>query len=238
MTNDEYIIELDEYVDLSYFNLCVEEFKNSFHLIPNESKQTGYFSLDNINPEDSQTINLRILKDTKYVYDFASIDKHDRWKDGPLYDLFPTLKKFISTLPLKNIGRIFISFTENGTDIIPHPDFMDNQKTWRPEFFWFSLVGNKRMWVTDYDSTLEFYKNGNVVEDRFKKVYSKGVACRFNPVLLHGTECGDDFSASIRIDGEYTKEFRKKIFGDTKWNTEFEFVDDSDCDPRKDMYDQ
>ena len=82
------------------------------------------------------------------------------------------------------------------------------------------------------------YKNGNVVEDRFKKVYSKGVACRFNPVLLHGTECGDDFSASIRIDGEYTKEFRKKIFGDTKWNTEFEFVDDSDCDPRKDMYDQ
>ena len=32
MTNDEYIIELDEYVDLSYFNLCVEEFKNSSNI--------------------------------------------------------------------------------------------------------------------------------------------------------------------------------------------------------------
>ena len=77
---------------------------------------------------------------------------------------------------------------------------------------WFSLVGNKRMWATNYDNTLEFYKNGFVVEDGFEKVYSKGISCRFNPVMLHGVECGDDFSASLRIDGEYTKEFRNIFF--------------------------
>ena len=36
MINDTLLIEFDEYLDLSNFNLCIKEFKDSFHLIPEE----------------------------------------------------------------------------------------------------------------------------------------------------------------------------------------------------------
>ena len=228
---DPLIIELDEYLDLSNFNLCVQEFIDSLDKIPEEKKTIGCFSPDESieDPVDSKTIALRIIKNYEDMLDYALVDKEEKWEDGTLYDLFPTIKKFVSTLPFKSIGRIFISFTENRTNIEPHAEFIPIiQKGWRQEFLWFSMIGNKRMWATNYDNTLEFYKNGFVVEDGFEKVYSKGISCRFNPVMLHGVECGDDFSASLRIDGEYTKEFRKKIFGDTEWRTEFDYVDDTD----------
>ena len=82
------------------------------------------------------------------------------------------------------------------------------------------------MWVTDWDSTLKFYKNGFVVEDTFPMVYSKGISCRFNPVMLHGVDCREDFSASLRVDGEYTEDFREIVLGDREWKTTFEYVDE------------
>ena len=72
----------------------------------------------------------------------------------------------------------------------------------------------------------KFYKNGFVVEDRFPMIYSKEISCRFNPVMLHGVECGEDFSASLRVDGEYTEDFREIVLGDREWKTTFEFVDE------------
>ena len=234
MTNDPQIydpliIELDEYLDLSNFNLCVQEFKDTFDKIPNDYITIGQFTPDASveDPVDAKTINLRVLKNYEDRNDWSLIDKEERFKDGFTYNLFPNIREFVSQLPFKSIGRIFISFTENGTDITPHAGFTPEvQKTWRQEFLWFSLIGNKRMWATNYDNTLEFYKNGFVLEDRFEKVYSKGISCRFNPVMLHGVKCGDDFSASLRVDGEYTREFRKKIFGDGEWRTEFTHVDE------------
>ena len=63
MTNDNLLIELDEYLDLSDFNLCTKEFKDSFHLIPEESKSVGYFTPDSSveDPADSKTIKLKVL---------------------------------------------------------------------------------------------------------------------------------------------------------------------------------
>ena len=65
-----------------------------------------------------------------------------------------------------------------------------------------------------------------MVEDRFPMIYSKEISCRFNPVMLHGVECGEDFSASLRVDGEYTEDFREIVLGDREWKTTFEFVDE------------
>ena len=78
---------------------------------------TGYFSPDLSieDPKDAKTINLRVVTNNKYVHDWASIDKCERWEDYHTYRLFPNIKKFISTLPFKSVGRVFISFTENKT---------------------------------------------------------------------------------------------------------------------------
>ena len=232
MTNDVHIIETDEYLDLSNFNLCTQEFEDNLSEITH-SATIGQFSPDTSveDPRDSKTITLRVLKNKNDWKDWSLIDKEERWTDGLLYELFPNTKEFISTLPFKSIGRVFISFTQNKTNIAPHAGFTPGvQKTWRQEFLWFNLICNKRMWSTNYDNTLEFYENNFVVEDRFEKVYSKGISCWFNPLLLHGVDCGENISASLRVDGEYTREFRKKIFGDEEWKTEFTYVDDKHLD--------
>ena len=106
---------------------------------------TGYFSPDLSieDPKDAKTINLRVVTNNKYVHDWASIDKCERWEDYHTYRLFPNIKKFISTLPFKSVGRVFISFTENKTNIVPHSGFLPEQKVWRQEFIWFSLLGGK-----------------------------------------------------------------------------------------------
>jgi len=231
MTNDNLLIDLDDYLDLSNFSLCTKDFKDKFHLIPDESINVGGFTPD-VSIEDkvdSKTILLRVLKNKDDWKDWGLIDKEEKWKDDPLYELFPNIREFISTLPFKSIGRVFISFTQNKTNIESHADFIPNHpKTppWRQEYLWFSLIGGKRLWVTDWKSTLEFYKNGFVVEDKFPKTYSKGTSCRFNPIMLHGVECEEDFSASIRVDGQYTEDFRETILGDREWKTTYEYVDE------------
>ena len=237
MTNLEPIIEIDEYLDLSKFNLCTEEFKQNFHTIPDYEISVGHFSPDTSieNPYNCKNVMLRELKDKNDWKDWGLIDKEEKWKDTKLLDSFPQIKKFIYELPFKSIGRVFITFTEDGTNIAPHSDFTPNvQKPWRQEFLWFSLIGRKRMWTTNYENTLKFYKNGFMVKDNFEKTYSKGICCRFNPVLLHGVDCIENFSASIRVDGEYEEDFRYKIFGDTEWKTEYDFVDETHLRDRDD----
>ena len=44
--------------------------------------------------------------------------------------------------------------------------------------------------------------------------------------MLHGVDCREDFSASLRVDGEYTEDFREIVLGDREWKTTFEFVDE------------
>ena len=66
-----------------------------------------------ITGEDSKTVNLRALKNKDDWKDWSLIDKEERWTDGLLYELFPNTKEFISTLPFKSIGRVFISFTHS-----------------------------------------------------------------------------------------------------------------------------
>ena len=123
MTNDPQIydpliIELDEYLDLSNFNLCVQEFKDTFDKIPNDYITIGQFTPDASveDPVDAKTINLRVLKNYEDRNDWSLIDKEERFKDGFTYNLFPNIREFVSQLPFKSIGRIFISFTENGTE--------------------------------------------------------------------------------------------------------------------------
>ena len=76
MTNDVHIIETDEYLDLSNFNLCVQEFENNLsEIIKNAS--VGQFSPDISvkDPEDSKTVNLRALKNKDDWKDWSLIDK-------------------------------------------------------------------------------------------------------------------------------------------------------------------
>ena len=96
MTNDVHIIETDDYLDLSDFNLCVQEFEDNLSEITH-SATIGQFSPDTSveDPKDSKTITLRVLKNKNDWKDWSLIDKEERWTDGLLYELFPNTKEFI-----------------------------------------------------------------------------------------------------------------------------------------------
>jgi len=239
MINLPKIIELDEYLDLTEFKSISQEFKENLSDVEQWSN-IGIFSPDEKleEPEGAKTLSLRILKDISNITNWAAIDKRDLWKDGPVYQsTFPKIYQFVNNLPFKNVARVFLSYTKDKTEILPHAAFTPGiQEPWRQEFLWFSLLGDKKMWVSDWDSTLEYYNNGFVIKDKFPMEYSNGVSCWFNPIMLHGIKNGDDFSASLRIDGEFTEEFREKLFGDTKWKTTFNWVDERHLLPEDSRY--
>ncbi len=238
MINLPQIINLDEYLDLTNFESVSKEFKENLSEIDKWS-DTGVFSPDKSikDPIGIRSFGLRIHKDISNLLNWGAIDKHELFEDSPIFlSHFPRLYSFIYNLPFKNIARVFLIYTKDGTSTLPHPDFTLGQESWRMEFMWFSLSGKKRLWTTDYNNTLEFQKNGFVVEDEWEREYMKGTSCWFNPILVHGTDNGDNLSASLRVDGEFTTEFRKQIFGDDEWKTTFDWVDEKYILPEDSSY--
>ena len=52
-----------------------------------------------------------------------------------------------------------------------------------------------------------------------KPNYIKGNSCWFDSRKIHGTET-NGYGVSLRVDGEFTSEFRDKLFGQgSKWMT-------------------
>jgi hypothetical protein len=50
-------------------------------------------------------------------------------------------------------------------------------------------------------------------------IYIQGSSCWFDSQKYHGTKT-NGYGVSLRVDGEYTSEFREKLFGkDSKWAT-------------------
>jgi hypothetical protein len=144
------------------------------------------------------------------------------WKDSPNYDYFPKLKRAISKMPFKEIARIFVVFSEYGDETIAH---ISHDGPARFEFIWLNLFGDKKMFVGNETQTFDWYKNG-LCEEKIIKSYLdesddsamllKGISCWFDGSKIHGTKSGDGLSASVRIDGEFTPEFREKVFKDSR----------------------
>jgi hypothetical protein len=61
-----------------------------------------------------------------------------------------------------------------------------------------------------------------------------GSACWFDSTKVKGTTGSADFTAGVRIDGEFTSEFREKIFNDSEWETVYHTVDEEkwETDPK------
>ena len=199
---NEYLIELDKYLDLSGLEFVNEEFMNVVDTIPKK-----YWSQFYANPtkegkflKDSKDVNTIYLTKPQPKWDYFLIDKHGHWVDLVIYDKFPKLKNMILNLPFKNTGRIFLIFSKKSEEITTHFDHKHDE--WRQEIIWISLNNSKKLFVM---------KNG-------KPIYIKGSSRWFNSTKVHGTE-SNGYGVSVRIDGEFTEEFREKLFGDTKWKT-------------------
>ena len=200
---NKYLIELDKYLELSGLESINEEFMNVVDTIPKKYWSQFYAnsSKDGNFLKDSEEINTLYLTELQQEWDYFLIDKHEYWIELPIYNKFSKLKKFISNLPFENTGRIFLIFSKNAEEIVTHFDHDFDE--WRQEMIWISLNDSKKLFVMKND----------------KPIYIKGSSCWFNSTKPHGTET-NGYGVSIRIDGEFTSDFRKKLFGkNSKWKT-------------------
>ena len=208
MDLNKYLIELDEYLDLTELELVEKEFANSVNKVPkkyiNTFRANGYPLEKGVTYRDGvNTIYLRDLKpEYEKIDNYSMIDKSIYWEDFPVYDYFPILKKLISKTPFKDIGRILIVYSKDIIDSIIHRDHISVECC--NEFIWLRSNKNKRIFVMI---------NG-------ERIYIKGYSCWFDSREFHGSEVTEKYSMGVRIDGEFTSDFREKLFGkNSKWKS-------------------
>tara|TARA_B100000029_G_scaffold504809_1_gene584324 strand:- start:76 stop:741 length:666 start_codon:yes stop_codon:yes gene_type:complete len=205
------LIELDEYLDLSDLESVNDEF---IEVVDSLSEQWGIFYAASREVDDDgnylkDNLEVRTLYLTKLVdgidesWDkYFLLDNSDYWVDNTdVSDKFPRLKKMISKLPFKNTARIFLIFTKKGCEIANHRDHPYDE--WRHEMIWIRFSDAKKFFVLENN----------------QPIYIQGSSCWFDSKKIHGTET-DGYGVSLRVDGEFTDEFRKKLFGEnSKWKT-------------------
>jgi hypothetical protein len=216
------LIELDRYLDLDGLEPVNREFKETIGTISKKywnifyAETSGTEDLDSRNidftfdveiPEDSgdmYTLYLREFADGHKKatdLDYLLIDKHESWVDLPIYEKFPKTKNLVSKLPFKNVARVMFCFQEKTGKSGIHVDHVDSN--WRQEFIWFRLDISKKFYLLENN----------------KPIYIQGSSGWFDTTIPHGSET-EEYGVSLRVDGEFTPEFRKKLFGkDSKWET-------------------
>jgi len=120
-------------------------------------------------------------------------------------ELFPSLIKFIETLPFESIGRVLFFMTESNNSTVPHYDVLtEEQRKQKPndDFIWFT---------TKQESKSVYVMDGETLERVYPNPTKKFVW--FNEMDFHGTEAVKHFSFSIRIDGKFKPEVRKDLTG-------------------------
>jgi hypothetical protein len=238
--NGQYLIDLDGHLSSSYqstasfsddLNLVRNEFSSSYSQLSSSaprliSRESNFSPNVDIIPNviDNASIWIRDLKDreTDWV-NFGLLDKSGSWTTASASNYFPKLNQMISNLPFKGIGRVFVIVSETGISTLTH---QDHDQNWRPEHIWIDLTGNRKLYVANQSDTLNWYLNG-FDDNLLTKSYMTGSTCWFDPSKAHGVSASArGLSAAIRIDGEYTTEFRQQIFNDSTWHTVNHFVSD------------
>lgn len=139
--------------------------------------------------------------------DFQRFNREASCFDLPTYALFPSLKKFEQQLRLNGafaeIGKVTLFVVDHDGVAVEHVDH--NKVSFqsvkpmdaRQEFLWVCPKGDKRFFIRDYTS-------GN-------KTYVDAKAVWFNSYDKHGTEPSPIMNWSLRLDGVFTADFKRRM---------------------------
>jgi hypothetical protein len=174
----------------------------TFQTLTTTDEKIKYLNALTYNPHPFWVLFLRNNRRVEFTGVFnKSIAEDCAWTDNAKH--FPSLVKFIETLPFESIGRVILFMTEANNSTVPHYDVLNEaQRKQKPndDFIWFTTKQeSKSVYVMD-ETTLE-----RVYPDPTKKFVW------FNEMDFHGTEAVKHFSFSIRIDGKFKPEVRKDL---------------------------
>jgi hypothetical protein len=189
----------DEFIDVerlkSLDGYIIERIKEHIRARSDIQFYTGPFRLEDSLPERPGS-RMIYLAQSRLPDSYFDLDKTELWEPTPATGEFALLMDFIATLPFKSTGRMLIMYDDVQRPVPAHRDHTETGLC--HEFVWFRTNLNKPFYML----------NQKTNEKRYVESYSAW----FDTVnQFHGTDPGTGLTFSIRVDGIFTDEFRRRI---------------------------
>lgn len=156
---------------------------------------TGPFRLSEKAPEKPGS-KMVYLSQPKGEDNYYNLDKPKAWEPGEGAAEFSELMDFIATLPFKATGRMIIMYDPEGRAVTAHRDHVSYDLC--HEFIWFRTNLRKPFFMLN--------------EHSGEKQYVESYSAWFDSVnQFHGGDASDDLAFSIRVDGQFSDQFRAQI---------------------------
>lgn len=127
---------------------------------------------------------------------YFDLDRTELWQPTPATGEFALLMDFIATLPFKATGRMLIMYDDAERPVPPHRDHTETEVC--HEFIWLRTNLRKPFYMLDHLTG--------------EKLYVESYSAWFDSVnQFHGSDAGQGLTFSIRVDGLFTDEFRRRI---------------------------
>jgi hypothetical protein len=189
----------DEFIDVerlkSLDGYIIERIKQHIQAQKDIQFYTGPFRLKDSGP-DRPGSRMIYLAQSKVPDNYFDLDKTELWERTPDADEFFWLMDFIGSLPFKATARMLIMYDDVARPVTPHRDHTSTDIC--HEFIWFRTNMNKPFYMFNHHTG--------------EKKYVESYSAWFDTVnQFHGTDPGEGLTFSIRVDGIFTDEFRKRI---------------------------
>lgn len=189
----------DEFIDVERLKSLDEYLTEKIRArlaVQNDYKfYTGPYRLKSSAPDRPGT-RMIYLAQSKLPDSYFDLDKTELWERTEEATEFALLTEFIRTLPFKATGRILIMYDDVNRDVPAHRDHTDPDIC--HEFIWFRTNLNKPFYMLNPETN--------------RKRYVESYSAWFDAVnQFHGSDAREGLSFSIRVDGRFTDEFRKRI---------------------------
>ena len=156
---------------------------------------TGPYRLD-ANIADRPGSRMIYLSQSSRPDTYFDLDRCELWRPAAAAEEFALLMDFIGTLPFAETGRMLIMYDDQLREIPAHRDHIETGVC--HEFVWLRTNLKK-----------PFYMLNHVTGE---KKYVEGYSAWFDSVnQFHGSDGYDGLSFSIRVDGRFTDEFKRRI---------------------------
>ncbi|HYN86452.1 MAG TPA: hypothetical protein VER32_14475 [Pyrinomonadaceae bacterium] len=156
---------------------------------------TGPFRLQESAP-DRPGSRMVYLAQSSQPDSYFDLDRAELWQPTPATSEFSLLMDFIATLPFKSTGRMLIMYDDAERPVPAHRDHTETELC--HEFIWFRTSLRKPFYMLDHHTG--------------EKLYVESYSAWFDTVnQFHGSDAGEGLTFSIRVDGLFTDEFRRRI---------------------------
>lgn len=190
----------DEFIDVTELRSLdgyISEKIKHYMKAQDENYFLSAYRLDSTSPHQPGAREIWLSKpkfDRPNNYD--ELNKTDLWELTEEAGDFPLLMDFIETLPFKATGRMLIIYDDVPREVPAHRDHLKTDICY--EFVWLRTNLKKPLYM--------------LAPETCEKLYVESYSAWFDSVnQFHGVDPKEGLSFSIRIDGLFNDEFRKRI---------------------------